>query len=78
MDHGGLHKLRTLMRIWWFIRALLDIVNVFYNIAALERMCVVLHTSMVTLTDSVFVRGKVIQFKFTAYLIIIHNRLLVW
>jgi len=64
MDYGGLNKLVMPMRIWWFIHVLLDIVNAFYSTTDLE-MCVVLHISMVTLIDSVSVRGKVSKLKCT-------------
>ena len=36
MDYGGLNKLMMLMRIWWLIHVLLDIVSAFYSTAALE------------------------------------------
>jgi len=64
MDYGGLNKLVMSMRTWWFIHVLLDIVDVLYNKTVLE-MYVVLHISMVTLIDSVSVRGKVSKLKCT-------------
>ena len=78
MDHGGLNKLMILMRIWWFIHVLLDIVDVFCSITVLV-MCVALHTSMMTLIGSVSVKGKVGKLNHSAvFTISMHNRLFVW
>jgi len=65
MDYGGLNKLIMLMKIWWLTHVLLDIVDVLYNKTIFLEMCAVLHISMVTLIDSVSVRGKVRKLKCT-------------